>query len=197
VVNEGADFIFNERGSLVNNGNGDNYGLELTLEKFFSQGYYMLATASIYESTYSGSDGVERNTAFNNNYVFNGLFGKEWAVGKSKRNAITFDTKLTTTGGTPYTPIDLEATRANDGREVYQEDRAFSERYDAYFRWDVKFGFRLNSKKGKVSHQFFVDLQNVTNRENVFVERYNPVTDEINTVTQTGFFPDFMYRIQF
>jgi hypothetical protein len=197
VINEGADFVFNERGSLVNNGNGDNYGLELTLEKFFSQGYYMLATASIYESTYSGSDGVERNTAFNNNYVFNGLFGKEWAIGKDKRNAVTFDTKVTTTGGTPYTPIDLEATRANEGREVYQEDRAFSERYDPYFRWDVKFGFRLNGKKSKVSHQFFVDLQNVTNRENVFVERYNPVTDEINTVTQTGFFPDFMYRIQF
>ena len=48
-----------------------------------------------------------------------------------------------------------------------------------------------------MSHQFFVDLQNVTNRENVFVERYNPVTDEINEVTQIGFFPDFMYRIQF
>lgn len=197
VLNEGADFIFNERGSLVSNGNGDNYGLELTVEKFFSKGYYVLTSFSLYESLYAGSDNIERNTAFNNNYVLNGLFGKEWAVGKNKTNAFTFDTKLTTTGGTPYTPIDLEATRANDGREVYQEDKAFSERYEAYFRWDVKFGFRLNSKKSKISHQFFVDLQNVTNRENVFTERYNSVTDEINTVTQTGFFPDFMYRIQF
>ena len=77
------------------------------------------------------------------------------------------------------------------------EDEAFSLRYADYLRLDVKFGFRLNSAKGRVSHQFFVDLQNVTNRENVFVERYNPVTDEINEVTQIGFFPDFMYRIQF
>jgi hypothetical protein len=91
----------------------------------------------------------------------------------------------------------LEATRANDGREVLVEDQAFSERYDAYLRWDVKFGFRLNGKKSKVSHQFFVDLQNVTNRENIFVERYNPVTDQIDQVNQIGFFPDFMYRIQF
>jgi hypothetical protein len=197
VLNEGADFIFNERGSLDNKGNGDNYGLELTVEKFFSRGFYVLSTASLYESKYAGSDEVERNTAYNNNYVFNGLFGKEWLIGKNKTNAITFDTKITTTGGTPYTPIDLEATRENDGREVYQEDKAFSERYDAYFRWDVKFGIRLNGKKSRVSHQFFIDLQNVTNRENVFVKRYNPVTDEINTVTQSGFFPDFMYRIQF
>jgi hypothetical protein len=197
VLNEGADFTFNERGSLVNKGNGDNYGLELTVEKFFSRGFYLLTTGSLYESKYSGSDGIERNTAYNNNYVLNGLFGKEWLIGKNKTNAITFDTKITTSGGTPYTPIDLEATRANGGREVYQEDIAYSQRYDYYFRWDVKFGIRLNGKKSRISHQFFIDLQNVTNRENVFVKRYNPVTDQINTITQSGFFPDFMYRIQF
>lgn len=197
VINEGDDFAFTERGSLVNEGTGENYGLELTVEKFFSRGYYLLMTTSLYESKYKGSDGIERNTSFNNNYVINGLFGKEWPIGKNKTNAITFDTRVTASGGAPYTPIDLEGTRDNDGREVYFEDQAFSKTYDPYFRWDVKFGIRLNSKKSKVSHQFFVDLQNVTNRENVFVDRYNPVTDEINTVTQAGLFPDFMYRIQF
>ncbi len=197
VVNEGADFIYNEKGSLVSNGTGDNIGIELTVEKFFNKGYYFLGTTSIYQSKYEGSDKVERSTAFDNGYVVNALFGKEWPVGKSKRNAITFDTKLTTSGGRPYTPIDLDATRANDGRVVLFDDRAFSETYAEYYRWDVKFGFRINSKKGKVSHQFFVDLQNVTNRENIFVKRYNPVSDEINDVFQTGFFPDFMYRIQF
>lgn len=197
VLNEGADFVFDERGSLVNNGTGMNYGLELTVEKFFSQGYYGLATISLFDSQYEGSDGIERSTAFNNQYVANALFGKEWPIGKEKRNVLTFDTKVTFSGGRPYTPIDLEATRANDGREVLFEELAFSETYDDYFRWDVKFGFRLNGKKSKVSHQFFVDLQNVTNRENIFIERYNPVTDEINEVNQIGFFPDVMYRIQF
>ena len=128
-------------------------------------------------------------TAFNNNYVYNVLAGKEWAIGKEKRNAFTFDTKFTASGGRPYTPIDLEATRANGGRTVYHEDLAYSLRYEDYFRWDVKFGVRFNSKKSKLSHQFFVDFQNVTNRENIFVKRYNPVTDEINDVTQTGIFP--------
>lgn len=197
VVNEGADFVFNEKGSLTSDGTGENFGIELTVEKFFNHGYYFLGTASIYESKYEGSDHIDRSTAFDNGYVANALFGKEWAVGKSKRNAITFDTKLTTSGGRPYTPIDLDATRANDGRVVLFEDQAYSKNYDTYYRWDVKLGFRINSKKGKVSHQFFVDLQNVTNRENIFVKRYNPVTDEINEVSQTGFFPDFMYRIQF
>ena len=61
----------------------------------------------------------------------------------------------------------------------------------------MKFGVRINDKGGRVSHQFFVDLQNVTNRENIFVERYNPVTDRVSPVYQNGFFPDFMYRVQF
>ncbi|MFN6115600.1 MAG: carboxypeptidase regulatory-like domain-containing protein, partial [Flavobacteriales bacterium] len=166
AINEGADFIFTERAGLVATGTGRNYGLELTVEKFLSKGYYALVTASVFDSRYTGSDGVERNTGFANQYVLNTLFGKEWAIGKAKRNAITFDTKFTTSGGRPYSPIDLEATRANLGREVYEDSAAYSQRYDAYLRLDVKFGIRINGKGGKVSHQFFVDLQNITDREN-------------------------------
>jgi hypothetical protein len=197
TVNEGADFVFTERGSLQSAGKGSNQGVELTVEKFLSRGYYMLATASLFSSRYAGSDGVDRNTGFDSRYVLNALVGREWLVGRAKRNAITFDTKFTTSGGRPYSPIDLEATRANGGREVYVDGDAYSLRYDDYLRLDVKVGMRLNSAGGRVSHQFFVDLQNVTDRENIFVERYNPVTDRINPVYQNGFFPDFMYRIQF
>lgn len=195
ILNEGNDFIFEEKGSLVNDGKGFNYGVETTLEKFFSRNYYMLLTASVFESQYEGSDGIQRNTVFNNNYVLNVLFGKEWKFGANGQNAWTFDTRVTTAGGQPYTPIDLEATRANLGRQVTQDEIAFSERYGQYFRWDMKVGVRLN--RPKVSHQFFVDFQNVTNRKNEFVRRYNSVTDQINVVEQIGFFPDVMYRIQF
>ena len=55
----------------------------------------------------------------------------------------------------------------------------------------------MNSKKRQISHQFFIDIQNVTNRENIFARRYNRQTNEVNEAYQLGFFPDFMYRIQF
>ncbi len=197
IINEGADFVYNERSNLVNEGTGTNYGIELTLEKFFSHDYYLLFTSSIYNSKYEGSDGVTRSTAFDNNYVINVLAGKEWKFGKDSQHAWTFDTKFTTSGGKPYTPVDIAATRANGGREVRFEEIAFSENYEDYIRWDLKFGIRLNSSRKNISHQFFVDLQNVTNRKNEFVRRYNEVTDEINSVKQIGFFPDVMYRIQF
>ena len=196
ILNSGADFVFPQIGSLTNEGTGTNYGLELTLEKFFSKGYYGLLTASVFDASYVGSDGIERNSAFNNGYVINTLGGKEFKIGKDKRNALTFDMKLTTAGGRYYTPVDLEASRAI-GEEVLQEELAFSERYDPYFRLDVKFGVQLNSKSRKFSQQFFIDLQNVTNNENIFIQRYNELTNEVNDVFQSGFFPDLLYRVQF
>jgi hypothetical protein len=95
----------------VNNGTGRNYGLELTLEKYFSKGYYFLITASIFDSKYRGSDDVLRNTAFNQHYVLNALAGKEFLVGKHK-NALGLDFKFTTAGGKYLTPIDFTASEA-------------------------------------------------------------------------------------
>lgn len=196
-LTEGADFQFdNNRVSLINEGTGFNRGIELTLEKFFSKGYYGLLTTSLFESRYVGSDGIERNSPFNNRYVVNFLSGKEFGLGITKKNVLFFDTRVTVSGGRYFTPIDLAAS-VQSGFEVLQENLAFSEQYDAYFRWDFKFGIRLNSATKKRSHQIYFDFQNVTNRENVFVRRYNRLTNSINQVNQIGFFPDFGYRLQF
>jgi len=196
ILNAGADFVFPDVGQLENKGTGRNYGLELTLEKYFSKGYYGLMTGSLFESKYTASDGIERNTAFNNKYVFNLLAGKEFKFGSKGKNAFTLDMKLTNAGGRYYTPVDLEKSMVYQ-TEVLQNDQRFSERYTPYFRLDFKIGCRLNSGKRKFSQQFFLDFQNITNRENVFINRYNRQTNAINTVYQIGFFPDLLYRIQF
>ncbi len=196
-LTEGADFAFeNDKVSLVNEGTGYNQGVELTLEKFFSNGYYGLLTASFFESKYEGSDGVERNTPFNNGQVVNLLAGKEFKMGKSQKDVLFLDTRITFSGGRYFTPVDLQASQ-QAGFEVLQEDIAFSEQIDDYFRWDVKFGYKINSKSKKRSHQFYVDLQNVTNNENVFTRRYNRLTNQVDQVDQIGFFPDVGYRFQF
>lgn len=197
ALNAGADFVFpTDKFDLVNEGTGENYGLELTLERFFSNGYYGLLTASAFESTYEGSDGIERNTAFNNQYVFNMLGGKEFKVGKAKKNAVTLDFRVAYGGGRYYTPVDLEESM-KQGTEVLQTELAFSEQVAPYFRLDTKIGFMLNSSNKKFSQQFFLDFQNLTNHDNVFSRRYNEVTNEVNTVYQMGFFPDILYRVQF
>ncbi len=194
---EGADFGFDtSRVSLVNQGTGNNQGIEITLERFFNKGYYGLLTTSFFESEYKGSDGIERNTPFNNGYVVNLLAGKEFVIGKTKKDVLFFDTKLTFSGGRYFTPVDLQASQAA-GFEVLEEDLAFSDQSDAYVRWDIKFGYKINSNKKKRSHQLYIDLQNITANENLFTRRYNRLTNEVNEVNQIGFFPDFGYRFEF
>ncbi|WP_208025679.1 TonB-dependent receptor [Niastella caeni] len=195
ILNSGADFTFPEKAALINNGTGSNRGVEMTIEKFFSRGYYLLTTASLFDSKYKGSDGIERNSTFNNHSVLNVLAGKEWKMGSSGRNVFTVDIKMAYSGGRYYTPVDLAAS-ALTGTEKLDENRYNTEQFPDYFRLDTRFGFRLNSGKRRLSQTLYLDLQNVTNRDNVFVRRYNQVQKQVGTVYQVGFFPDIMYKIQ-
>ncbi|OYQ47409.1 TonB-dependent receptor [Flavobacterium cyanobacteriorum] len=196
-LTEGADFTFSrDKTSLVSRGTGYNTGIELTVEKFFSQGYHALFTTSLFESKYKGSDGIERNSPFNNGYVINFLAGKEFAIGKAKQNVFSVNTKFTTAGGRYYSPVDLEASRAA-GYEIRDERNAYSQQYDPYLRIDLRLGMKLNSKSKKTSHQFYVDFQNITNNTNVFTRDYNRLTQNVNQIDQIGFAPDFGYRFQF
>jgi hypothetical protein len=197
TLTEGADFGYSiDKTSLVSKGEGYNQGIEFTAEKFFSDGYYALCTTSLFESKYKGSDGIERNSPFNNGYVVNLLGGKEFKIGKAKKNVFSIDTKFTTAGGRYYTPVDLQAS--NDaGYEIRDDANAFSKQYDSYLRLDVKFGIKFNSKKKKSFHQFYIDLQNLTNHTNIFTMEYNRLTNTIDQKDQIGFSPDFGYKFQF
>lgn len=193
MLNTGASFKTDLEDNLTSAGTGRNYGIELTIEKFFSKGYYALFTSSLYNSTYKGSDGVEHNTAFNGKYVFNLLAGKEWTIGN--RNKFSLDFKYTNAGGRAHTPIDLTASNAA-GREVLSTD-AYSAFYDNYFRMDLKLGYTINSAKRKLSQTVSLDIQNITNHKNVFSQSYNGGSKSIQTTYQLGLFPNVVYKVQF
>lgn len=192
ALNLGADFTSPNVNNLVSTGTGYNYGLELTLEKFYSKGYYFLLTGSVFESKYKGSDGVLRNTAFNGNYVFNALAGKEFKI--KEKHTLSIDLRGTYAGGKRYTPIDLEASKLR-GDEVRDVSRAFELQYPNYFRLDVKPGYRFNSKR--VTHEFTIDIQNITRNLNVFQQTYDLVNKSIKTDYQLRFFVIPQYRVLF
>jgi hypothetical protein len=182
MLNAGADFGIPDADSLVNNGTGRNYGLEITLEKSFSQSSYFMVTASLFDSKYKSSDGEWRNTAFNSQYVFNGLFGKEWRLG-SKNNILALDMKTTYAGGQFITPIDLHAS-IQENSTVLQQDNAFSIKNPAYFRTDLKINYRVN--KRNLTHEWAMDIQNVFNTQNIFRQAFNPLTQQIVNSYQLG-----------
>jgi hypothetical protein len=192
MLNTGAGWGVTAQDSLVNKGTGKNYGLELTAERFFSKKLYYLATVSLFESKYKGSDGIERNTAFNGNYVVNALFGKEFTL--NSKSAFNIDFKMTIAGGNYYTPVDLQASEAAHATK-YDDSKAYTEKFDPYFKADIKFGYRLNWRK--VSQEWIFFIENFTNHQNVLMQTYSPSKNEVTNVYQLGFFPMFQYRIHF
>ncbi len=192
LLSQGAGFAMHVFHHMENEGTGENKGIELTLEKFLKDGFYYLFTASIFDSGYRGYDGVWRNSAFNNNFVFNVLAGYEWRLGV--RSLLSLDANVVWAGGNRYLPIDPEASEAKQG-VVFDWESAYEERYPDYFRVNARVTFRLNGKN--VNQEWGVDLQNLTNQQNIFTENWNNHEGRITTAYQMGFMPMMTYRIYF
>jgi len=196
MLNVGAGFnrFPDKLDGLSSTGTGRNYGVELTVEKFFSKNYYFLLTGSLFNSEYTASNGRTYNTAFNNNYVVNLLGGYEYPLGQSGRYTLYANIRLTTAGGMRYTPFDFEASRAANAT-VLLEDEAWSAQTRPYFRADVTVGVRMNFKKW--SQEFAFLGQNILNTQNVFTLDYNQRSGQIVERLQTGLFPIAFYKVTF
>jgi len=192
LINEGDYFAISLQDSLVNRGKGNNYGLEFTLERFLTGGYYFLITSSLFQSKYRGYDEVLRNTAYNGNYVLNALAGYELKVGK--HNSITLDLRSVYAGGKRYTPIDIQKSILKK-RTEYDWSRAYELQYNPYFTLDARLSFKWNLKK--IDQEWAIDIKNVTNHRNVFQQIYNPLSGHVKTDYQQGFFPVMFYRVRF
>ena len=192
LLNTGGDFVFQAYHGMVNEGRGRNIGLEMTLEKFLSKGFYYLVTASVFDARNRGYDNQWRHSAFNNNYIFNALAGHEWKLGE--RSLLQLDLKGVLAGGRRYLPIDAEASAAKGGL-VYDWESAYERRYPNYFRLNARITFRLNGRN--LNQEWGIDLQNLTNHQNIFVESWNQVREEVTASYQMGFMPMMTYKIFF
>ena len=181
--------------SLVNSGRGRNYGLELTLEKFFSKSYFMMLTASLYDAKRTGSNNINYDAIFNGKYALNLLGSKEFVLGARRNHSITVGGKITFAGGKLYTPIDVAASDLA-GEAVYDDSQRNSMQFKPYFRADIKLNYRIDASK--TTHELGIDLINVTNRKNVYKQIYisgaEPPLDE---KYQLPTLPVFYYRIDF
>jgi hypothetical protein len=197
MINFGSEFFSNLNAidSLVNDGTGRNYGIELTLEHFLDpiSGYYFLVTTSVFSSKYRGFDDIERNTAFNGNFVFNILGGKEFTI--RKNNFLSFDLKLVWAGGNRYIPYNIEQTNSSFYIKVFDWENAYIKKKNDYFRVNFRTSYKFNSKKFNM--ELAIDILNLTNHKNIFWEGFNPVTGEIEKTYQFSILPLALWRILF
>ena len=184
----------NSRTAMVGVGQGRNYGLELSLEKFFDKGYYYLLNTSLFESKYAGVDKKWYNTITSTKILFNALGGKEWLIGKKKKNVLGLNLKYAIYGGRRDTPIDLDAS-IDAGYQVEYPDSFYTIQLKPYSRLDLGISYKINTNK--VTHTFLFDLQNVTNRFNVYNLYFDRVSNTLREERQNGFVPFMSYRLEF
>lgn len=197
LTNAGGGFSRLFPDTLQNTGTGYNYGVEITLQRYFSGNWHAMFTGSLYNSRYTGSDGIERNTSYNGNYAVNLLAGKEFII--KERKTIGIGVKVTSAGGKRYGEVDTAASNLQG--EVVFSDNNFNEyQFRNYFRFDLKLTFKANAKK--VTHEVGLDLVNLLNTKNILSLSYAPVPGDptanpIRENYQLGFLPIFYYRIDF
>jgi hypothetical protein len=184
----------NYNDTLISQGLGRNFGLEMTLEKFFTNNFYFMLTSSVFDSRFKASNGKWYNTKYNVHYVTNLVGGKEFALGKTKNNFLGLNLRLTWAGGMRDTPIDLKASEIA-GDAVYIQDERYTTSLRDYFRTDFGISYRINRKK--VSHTFKLDIQNLTNNQNVMYQYYDPENQQIETQYHLGLLPVLSYKIEF
>ena len=190
TLNIQSDYIVDP---LENKGKGRNYGVEISLERYLQNNFYLTLNNSIYQSKYIAKDGIERNTRFNGNYIITLITGKdfvhEW---KSKKFGINIKTIYA--GGLRITPIDFNASQQL-GYTVYKEKEAFSLQNADYFRTDLRLSMKWNRKN--FTSTLSLDIQNITNRLNVYGQWYDEEKNKVVTSYQTGLIPILNYKIEF
>lgn len=182
--------------ALVNKGKGRNIGVDVTLEKYLSRGYYYMFTGSLFDSRYCGGDKVWHNTKFNRHYILNLLGGKEWMMGRNRQNILSVNAKLTLQGGDRYSPIDEAATLEHPDKEVqYDETRAYSQQFSPIFLTNFSLSYKMNKKK--CTHEFAVKLLNATNYKEYAGHEYNLKTGKIEPNRFAMSLPNIYYKVEF
>jgi hypothetical protein len=179
--------------ALVNDGEGNNWGIAITFERYLHAGYYYLLTGTLFDSRYKDGNDVWRNTRLNRNYIINALGGKEWKMGCQKQNILSASLRFTLQGGERYIPVDYEASKAVKN-VVYDYSRAYEEQYPSGFLCHFTIGYKIN--RNKLSHEIALQMMNLTGSKE-YGYGYNYNTDQPERFSGTGTIPNLHYRIAF
>ncbi|MFW5754659.1 MAG: TonB-dependent receptor plug domain-containing protein, partial [Marinilabiliaceae bacterium] len=190
VLNFRSDWTFDK--VLENEGTGRNIGVDLTLERFLKEGYYYMTTASLYDSQYTGGDGVERRSRYDGGYILNLLGGKEWDI--RDKNLLGINFKFTFMGPYWYHPVDEDATHQS-GEVIYDETEPFTDRHS----WmepitDLTLTYRIN--QNRTSSIFALQVKNILGRQ-YQGKQYNLKSHEIENEFFYSPIPFVSYKLEF
>lgn len=179
---------------LTNYGTAYNKGVEITLEKYLSKNWYFILNGTLYDSKYWNKTGELLHTKYDGSYASNGMFGREFRIGKKRQDIISVSARYLLIGGMRYLPIDKEQS-LQQGYEIRLLENGYSEKASDYFRIDLQMKLRRN--RPRFTGEWSIDLINLTNRQNMLVEKYDGSARSFWIEYQNPFIPLLIYRIQF
>jgi len=186
TLNLEQDWAFQE--TLVNEGAGRNTGIELTLERFFSQGSYYLITASLFRARYRGGDGRWRPTRWDRGYTINALWGREWTLG---RNLLGLNLRGSLLGGRRWSPVDPIAS-AQQQDVVEDLRRAFAEREPDLWLVDLTITYRRNHRRH--AEVWALQIKNLLGARETY-RAYNMRTGRVEAVREGFPLPVLSFKL--
>ena len=190
VLNQMDEFVNRD---LFSNGYGKNRGVDFSVEKRFTNNIYFLGGASWYESGYAGIDKVYYSSRYNGRFTSSLSGGKEWTGRKNK--AFGIHARALFIGGLNQAEIQ-EGQSSQDGTtRYYNNGDAYSIGLPDYFRIDLRASWRKN--RPGFTRTWSIDIQNVTNQQNVAYHYFDTFTQKTETKYQLGLIPVLVYRIDF
>jgi hypothetical protein len=182
-MNFSAFNYFNEAVNfpLENNGRAKVYGVDFTLEKKIGE-LYLIASASLFNSMYEiNKKYVDARFNVRQNYVLTA--GKEFRLRNQNK----------------FFSINFRANYRNGLREPLnheiQNQYSYGKQISAYSRYDLRLSFRKN--KTRSSHIWALDIQNVTNQQNISYHYFDNFTNQSEARYQLGVIPVLSYKILF
>jgi hypothetical protein len=165
---------------MASAGRGHATGIEIYLERKFTDNWYGQANLAFSRTRHAGLDGVMRPGSFDYpvvaNFVGGYRFNPKWEV----------SAKVSYLDGRPYTPYD-EVLSTEQSRGIYDLAQINALRLPDYFRLDIRVDrtFIVGGKPLVV----FAGAQNVTSRENVAGYNWSRRSNIVTVQEQQGLFP--------
>ncbi len=165
---------------LVSQGTGDVRGVDLTLHRKMKGKVWGYASYSLSKQRIRTPLDGETDGPYDYRQIASVLFGYRFS------DRWEASVRWRYLGGLPYTPLAGRRFSEWTGQwEPVWEEPPYGSRYPAYHKLDFRVDRRTNFADANLV--WYIDLQNLYGRRNVFEYRYNDDYTERQTVNQFGF----------
>lgn len=155
LANEGQNFGFIGNEAISSTGKGRAYGAEFFFQQKLTKNLFAIVSYTYVVSKFSGNDGKLISSAWDNRHLVSTQLGRKF------RKGWEMGLKYRITGGVPYTPFDLVASRRvypQTGNGVLDYSRLNTERLKPFQQFDFRIDKKWNFKHS--TFDLYFDVSN-------------------------------------